>query len=142
MVCPFLFAQNPVYTLVYIRFWLFGRIIWYQKIRGFIKIPKKQKGTSKILYTPMYTEYFRGFMSKTRVVPLRVENEQADYIDLKTEEWGVSRGKAVETILDAYKEIEMICSWNGIDPKTCCEQIGDMFRTGEITFRDGRLSVR
>ena len=77
-------------------------------------------------------------MSRTRVIPLRVKNEQADYIDLKTEEWGVSRVKAVEMILDAYKEIEMICSWNGIDPKTCCAQIGDMFRTGQITFENGK----
>ena len=77
--------------------------------------------------------------SKSQTITVRMSNEVVDYVNVNS---GESRSKFVETAIKGFMEIDMICQWSGIDPKTCCEQIGDMFRTGEITFENGRLSVR
>lgn len=80
-------------------------------------------------------------MSRTKVLPIRVENGIADYIDQKVEETGLSRGKVIENVIESYREIEMICYWGDIDAKTCCEQIGNLFREGKIEVVDGCLRV-
>lgn len=76
---------------------------------------------------------------KTRVVPLRVPIEIAEYIDGKTT---VSRGKAVEEIIRAYQKIETICVWGDIGADELCEQLEKKFMDGEITVEDGQLRVK
>ena len=78
-------------------------------------------------------------MSQTRVIPIRIKKENAEYIDKKSEELGVSRGKVVEKMIEAYRSIETLCIWGEIEPEECCAQIEGMFRAGEIVINEGEI---
>lgn len=79
-------------------------------------------------------------MSRTRVVPIRIDNEKADYIDQKTEEWNESRGKVVEKMIEAYRQVEMVCLWGEISAEEFCQQISDLFLSGKISVEDGKIT--
>lgn len=76
--------------------------------------------------------------SKSQTITVRMSNEVVDYVNANS---GESRSRFVETAIKGFMEIDMICQWNGIEPRECCEQIGDLFRTGQISFEDGKLVV-
>lgn len=73
--------------------------------------------------------------SKSQTITVRLSNEVVDYVNSNS---GKSRSAFVETAIKGFMEIDMICQWSGMNPQTCCEQIGDMFRTGQITFENGK----
>ena len=74
--------------------------------------------------------------NKTKVIPLRIPIETADYIDSKTT---VSRGRTVEEIIKSYRKIETICLWGDIDADELCTQLEQMFLDGKLIVSDGRL---
>jgi len=76
----------------------------------------------------------------TRVIPLRVRNEIADYIDIKCEETGLSRGKLVEKIVESYRNMETICIWSDITADNLCQMLNESFMNGEITIKDGKIN--
>jgi len=74
--------------------------------------------------------------SKSQTITVRMSNEIIDYVNSNS---GKSRSEFVETAIKGFMEIDIICQWSGIDPKTCCEQIGDLFRNGQLVVKEGKL---
>lgn len=74
--------------------------------------------------------------NKTKVVPLRIPIEVAEYIDSKTTD---SRGRTVEKIIKSYQKVETLCLWGDMDADELCEQLEQMFLDGKLIIADGNL---
>ena len=77
----------------------------------------------------------KNINNKTRVMTIRVSHDVADYIESREE----SRGKIVDKAVKAYRDLETLCIWGDIEPSELAKQLDEMFRSGEISFSDGKI---
>ena len=75
--------------------------------------------------------------NKTEVIGIRISHETKDYIDEKS--IGKSRGKVVEEIIGAYRELEAVTMWSDISVEEVCKQIRDRFMEGKIKVEEGEI---
>lgn len=95
----------------------------------------RQKRRTRLDVHAKRVDMNKNVNNKTRVMTIRVSHDVADYIESKEE----SRGKIVDKAVKAYRDLETLCIWGDIELSELSRQLDGMFRSGEISFSDGKI---